>query len=203
MMHPCLRFPAAVLLAVCGAAAQAQDDPGVESPTIAVPEGFAIGLIDINRIFRLSTALAGVREVIGDREQRYREEITAAEERLRGRQDELLQKRSILSPQEYAVEEAGFRSEVEELQKRVSDRNRELQEIMAQSQQEVQEETVRIVAEIALERNFALVFDASQLVIAAEQINISEEVVERLNARLPELEVPAAGSTREVESGDG
>ena len=203
MMHPCLRALAAAVLFAHAVAAHAQEDEASPPPTIAVPEDFAIGLIDINRIFRLSTALNGVREEVNAREQLYREEITAAEERLRQQQEELSQKRGVLSPQEYAVEEASFRSEVEGLQKRVNERSQELQEIMAQSQQQVQEETVRIVAEIALERNFALVFDASQLVIAAEQINISDEVVERLNERVPHLEVPEAGSTQEVEGEDG
>ena len=202
-MHHGLRLLTAAALVACAATAHAQDENGAEPPTIAVPDNFAIGLIDINRIFRLSTALNGVREEVGAREQRYREEITAAEERLRQQQEELSQKRGVLSPQEYAIEEASFRGEVENLQKRVNERNQELQEIMAQSQQQVQEETVRIVAEIALERNFALVFDASQLVIAAEQINISDEVVERLNERFPSLEIPEAGSMEEAGGEDG
>ncbi len=197
-----LRLLAALVITGFAAQALAQEEAGEQLPTIAVPDDFAIGLIDINRIFRLSTALGGVRDEVAAREQRYREEITAEEERLRNQQDELSQKRSVLSPQEFAIEEASFRSEVESLQKRVNERNQELQEIMAQSQQQVQEEAVRIIAEIALERNFALVFDASQLVIAAEQINISDEVVERLNERFPALEVPEAGSAQEAD-GEG
>lgn len=194
-----LRLFAALALISFAASAYAQEDAAERPPTIAVPDDFAIGLIDINRIFRLSTALGGVRDEVAAREQRYREEITAEEERLRKQQEELSQKRSVLSPQEFAIEEASFRSDVEGLQKRVNERNQELQELMAQSQQQVQEEAVRIIAEIALERNFALVFDASQLVIAAEQINISDEVVERLNQRFPSLEIPEAGSAQEAE----
>ncbi len=201
-MNHLLRFFAACMLAGFAAIAQAQEDEAASPPTIAVPDDFAIGLIDINRIFRLSTALNGVRDEVSAREQRYRDEITAAEEQLRARQEDLTQKRGVLSPQEYAIEEASFRQEVEDLQKRVNERNQELQEIMAASQQRVQEEAVRIIAEIALERNFALVFDASQLVIAAEQINISDEVVERLNERFPTLEISDGGADA-TEDDDG
>lgn len=191
----------ALALAFAPPPAAAQDGPpeGADGAPLVInlPEEFAIGLIDMQRILQESVAADGVRGEIENREGRYREEIEAEEKILRETQENLAQQRGILSPQEFAVREAEFRARVEVLQKRINEHNTELQDLMGASIRMIQEQVVRIVADIALERNFALVFDTTVVVIAAEQINVSEAVIERLNAALPVIDIDA------IEAGDG
>lgn len=198
---PSLALVLALALPALPAAAQEDPPEGADGAPLVInlPDGFAIGLIDMQRILQESEAAGGVREEIEDREERYRGEIEEEEETLRETQEELAQQRGVLSPQEFAVKEAEFRVEVEALQKRINERNAELQEIMAASIRMIQEQVVRIVADIALERNYALVFDTTVVVIAAEQINISGDVIERLNDTLPEIDINAI----ETGAGDG
>lgn len=177
--------------------AAAQDEPDGAPLVINLPEGFAIGLIDMQRILQESEAAGGVREEIEDREEDYRDDIEKEERRLRETQEDLAQQRGVLSPQEFAVREAEFRVKVEELQKSINERNSELQDLMGASIRMIQEQVVRIVADIALEQNYALVFDTTVVVIAAEQINFSDEVIERLNDALPEIDLEEITAARE------
>lgn len=177
--------------------AAAQDESDGAPLVINLPEGFAIGLIDMQRILQESEAAGGVREEIEDREEDYRDDIEKEERRLRETQEDLAQQRGVLSPQEFAVREAEFRVKVEELQKSINERNSELQDLMGASIRMIQEQVVRIVADIALEQNYALVFDTTVVVIAAEQINFSDEVIERLNDALPEIDLEEITAARE------
>lgn len=177
--------------------AAAQEEPNGAPLVINLPEGFAIGLIDMQRILQESEAAGGVREEIEDREEDYRDDIEKEERRLRETQEDLAQQRGVLSPQEFAVREAEFRVKVEELQKSINERNSELQDLMGASIRMIQEQVVRIVADIALEQNYALVFDTTVVVIAAEQINFSDEVIERLNDALPEIDLEEITAARE------
>ncbi len=202
-----LRFALLALGLVFSGTALAQEDtPGSADGAplvINLPDDFGIGLIDVQKILQESVAAAAVREEVGTREEGYRTEIEREEGDLRANQDELAQQRGVLSPQEFAVEEAEFRAKVETLQKRVNERNIELQELLASNLRTIQEQIVRIVADLALERNLGLVFDTAVVVIAAEQINISEEVIKRLNEVMPSVDLPKPRSTAVDEESGG
>ena len=53
----------------------------------------------------------------------------------------------------------------------------------------IQTKAIQIVTNIARERSLAAVLDTSTVVIAADSINISNQVLEILNKELPSLDI--------------
>ena len=102
-------------------------------------------------------------------------------------QEELGSQRSILPPDEFAELEGNFRKRVENLQKMVAERNQLLEDILSKSVQIIQNEAIKIITDIGKEKNLALTLDTSSVVIAANSINISKNVITLLNINLPTL----------------
>ena len=65
--------------------------------------------------------------------------------------------------------------------------NQLLEDILSKSVQIIQNEAIKIITEIGKQKNLALTLDTSSVVIAANSINISKNVITLLNINLPTL----------------
>ena len=152
---------------------------------------FPIVVVDMQFIVSRSTAAIQVRQELDSLKKKYGEEVKLEEQELRNLQDELGVQRPILPPDEFAQLESDFRFRVEKLQSKVAEKNKELETLMGRSIQIIQNKTVEIITNIAIERSLAAVLDTSTVVIAAGEINISEEVLKILNENMPSIDLDA------------
>ena len=67
--------------------------------------------------------------------------------------------------------------------------NKLLENILSQSIQIIQSEAINIITMIGREKGLALALDTSSVVIAADTINISSSVIDRLNSNLAEVDM--------------
>jgi Skp family chaperone for outer membrane proteins len=134
-----------------------------------------------------SLAAVKVKEFIENKKVEFTTEIQKEEQQLKSMQEELGSQRSILPPDEFAELEGNFRKRVESLQKTVVEKNQLLEDILSKSVQIIQNEAIKIITEIGKEKNLALTLDTSSVVIAANSINISRNVITLLNINLPTL----------------
>lgn len=158
-----------------------------------LPETVA-AVIDYQRILREAEAARSIREQIEARRKAYQDEISAEEQRLKEADEEFAKQRSILSPEALAEKRRDFEKEVVDVQRLVQERRRELDRASAAALNEVKEVLIEIVTEIAEERGFNLVLPSSEVLFFARKIDLTEEVLTKLDQRLPEVEVPEVAS---------
>jgi len=169
--------------------AHAQDNEGVSEENAVIKQHFPITVIDMQYIVARSSAAVLVREELEDLKKKYSLEISNEEEELKALQEELSSQRSILPPDEFSKMESEFREKVERLQTSVAEKNKEIEVILNRSVNAIQTKAIQIVTNIARERALAAVLDTSTVVIAADSINISNQVLEILNKELPSLDI--------------
>ena len=169
--------------------AHAQDNEGVSEENAEIKQHFPITVIDMQYIVARSSAAVLVREELEDLKKKYSLEISNEEEELKALQEELSSQRSILPPDEFSKMESEFREKVERLQTSVAEKNKEIEVILNRSVNAIQTKAIQIVTNIARERALAAVLDTSTVVIAADSINISNQVLEILNKELPSLDI--------------
>ena len=167
----------------------AQDNEGVSEENAVIKQHFPITVIDMQYIVARSSAAVLVREELEDLKKKYSLEISNEEEELKALQEELSSQRSILPPDEFSKMESEFREKVERLQTSVAEKNKEIEVILNRSVNAIQTKAIQIVTNIARERSLAAVLDTSTVVIAADSINISNQVLEILNKELPSLDI--------------
>jgi Skp family chaperone for outer membrane proteins len=148
-------------------------------------------VIDYQRILRDAAAARSIRNQIEARRKAYQEEISKEEQRLHEIDKEFAKQRSVLSPEDFAEKRREFEQDVAEVQRKVQERRRELDRLSAAALNEVKQALIAIVTSIAEERGFNLVLPSSEVLFFARTLDLTEEVLAKLDARLPQVQLSA------------
>jgi outer membrane protein len=146
-------------------------------------------VIDYQRILRDAAAARSIREQIEDRRKTYQEEISKEEQRLHEADKEFAKQRSLLTPEAFAEKRRAFEEDLAEVQHLVQERRRELDRVAAIALNEVKDALIEIVTGMAEERGFNLVLPSSEVLFFARRIDLTEEVLVKLDAMLPKVVV--------------
>ncbi len=178
------------LAAVLGATAVA----GVAAAQDAQPARVAI--LEIHKVLRESLVAADIREQVTRQEKVYQGELAGEEQEVRAASEELARQRAILSSDAFAQKQKQLNSRIVALQRGVASRKRELDRVRIAAFKEVEKSLSAIIAEIAKERSLNLILSRvttrSVVLYADDALNITAEVVKRLDQRLPSVKVPLA-----------
>jgi outer membrane protein len=147
-------------------------------------------VIDYQRILKDAAAAKSIREQIETRRKAYQDEINKEEQRLREADQSFAKQRSLLTPEALAEKRRDFEKEVVDVQRMVQERRRALDRASAIALNEVKKALVDIVTGIAEERGFNVVLAASEVLFFASEIDITEEVLAKLDGQLPEVAMP-------------
>ena len=149
-----------------------------------------IAILEVQRVMRDSAAATDIKVQVDQRRRFYRNEFTKQEQEIREAEQELSRQATILAPEALAQKRREFEARVAEVQTGVQARKHELEQAYAYGRKEIQRALTLILAELAKERGFNLVLPQGQIVFAEISLNITDEVLRRLNARLPTVKVP-------------
>ncbi len=152
----------------------------------------SVAVFDVQRILRESVAAIDVRAKVARQRQFYQDEITKEERKLRAIDQELGRQRAVLTPEAFAKRRREFETRVAKVQQQVQSRKRELDQAFDFGLNQVREAMRNVIAEIAKERGVALVLSRERVMYANDALNISDDVLTRLNERLLTVEVPLA-----------
>lgn len=162
------------------------------APTLAqdrLPPAVA-AVIDYQRILRDAKAARAIRDQVEARRKLYQEQIAKEEQRLHELDKELARQRSVLTSEAFAEKRRDFEGQVAEVQRMVQERRRQLDQVAAASLNEVRSAMIDIIGELADVRGFNLVLPTSGVLLFSPKIDLTEEVLTRLDAKVPNIKVP-------------
>ncbi|MBS27539.1 MAG: hypothetical protein CL566_01240 [Alphaproteobacteria bacterium] len=178
------RLAAAIILGLgvsSFGAASAQEASKPPVPSIAI--------VDVERILRESLAVKSARGQIDDIAGGLQQQIAQEEEKMRSEEQQLQQQRAILTPAVYAERRQALQERAAALQQRARSLRQTLDRGMAQTMQRIQLVLFEEIGKLSEEMGVNLVLPRSQIVVAFDSFDISEQSLERLNARLSEVEM--------------
>ncbi len=150
---------------------------------------FGAAVIDMQKVLSKSTAWASLQKQVKVIEDNFKEQIKGEEENLKKEQENLRAQKSVLAKEQFTEKEEQFKAKVNKVQSKVQNARRELESTMARGMQIIQAEAVKHLKEIAAKEGYYAVFDASTTIIAADIINISDIVAEKINKSLPKINI--------------
>jgi outer membrane protein len=177
------RWAAAALLIGLGAWATPAAAASPLPPTVAA-------VIDYQRILRDARAARAVRDQVEARRRLYQEEIAKEEQRLHDVDKDLATQRTILAPDQFEARRRDFESDVAAVQRMAQERRRQLDQVAAAALDEVRSAMIEVVGELAQARGFNLVLPSSGLLLFSPEIDLTAEVLLRLDQKLPSIKVP-------------
>ncbi|HET6519898.1 MAG TPA: OmpH family outer membrane protein [Geminicoccaceae bacterium] len=170
---------AAPLLAAAPTPAPAEELP---APVVAV--------IDYQRVMRDAAAARSIREQLEARRRQFQEEISSQEQQLHQVDKDLAQQRSVLTPEIFAERRREFEAEVAEVQRLVQQRRRQLDRASGDALDRVKQALIEVVTGMAEDWGFNLVLPSSEVLFFGRRLDLTEEVLARLDQALPTIQVP-------------
>ena len=152
-------------------------------------EPVSLAVVDFRGVLSKSEAARNIRSVVDEKRQELRKYFLEVENSLRDEQKDLSKKRSIVTAEAFEKRARKLKEKAQSAQKLAQTSNQKLKKSFDQAMDKVQKELVRTVAEVAEESGVGVVLFRSAIVIAVKKLDISKEVLKRLNKKLPDVKV--------------
>ena len=182
-------FGAAIGCILCSTSfvlAQTAIEPTAKPPSMEVHR---IGLADLNSILRAADANAMVRKLLDVHRQKFQDEFRIVETELQQTERDLKSKRELLAVDEYDKQIKAFQTQVTRLQQDIKKKRQTIDNAYQKAQSEIRAEALSVITEIATEMQLGLVLNRDATLIFLPHLNISDEVLKRLNERTKDARI--------------
>ena len=150
----------------------------------------SVAVIDYAKILQNADAAKDVSLQIQQYQNKFSDEVRADELRLRAIEVKLKRERGRLSPKEFKIRQQDFRNQVLAAQKRGQDRKRQLDRALKHARGHIQKTIIPLVQAMTNEYGYSLVVDKSQVLFASRMLEITDEILVKLNQKLRTIKVP-------------
>lgn len=170
-------------------AAQPRQAAPAAAPRALPPKGTDIVVVDIGTIERNSS----VHRAFRTQEERQRATLQAEEikldNELRAADQDLAQQRTILSPEAFNQRRRDLEKRIADTTQGVQNRRKELGDAFGSAFNRIQAAVGDVVKEIAAENDYKVVLARQVVVVSQDGVDITDEVVSRLNKKMPSINV--------------
>lgn len=177
------------MIALLGMGLVAVQDARAEDAAPAAATARKFGVVNLEGIMHEAKAAKSVHDQIEALRKKYQDEIGKQEKDLKTKDQELADQRSVMTQEAFDEARRDFRTKVASAQHDVQVKRAQLDRAYAKALTKIQMTLAQIVEGIAKEKGFEVVFPSSQLLYADETLNVSEEVLKRLDKELSSVEV--------------
>ena len=142
-----------------------------------------IALVDIGAVLRAADANNRVRELLDGQRAKFQEEFRAIEVDLQQSERDLLAKRELMGKEEYDKLVNEFQARVSSVQKEIQYKRQSIDNAYQKALSDIRGLAIEVITKIAGEREIGLILKRDASVIFLPHLNISDEVLTRLNER--------------------
>ncbi|MCC7047721.1 MAG: OmpH family outer membrane protein, partial [Alphaproteobacteria bacterium] len=111
------------------------------------------------------------------------------ENELRNGEQDLNKQRTVLSPEAFADRRQKFEQRVAEFQRSVQARRKQLDDAYKNSMVQVNQVVVQVIQDVATARGASLMLPRSQIILSHPSMEVTDEVLEQVNRKLPTVKV--------------
>lgn len=153
----------------------------------AAKSNASIAVVDIQSLLKNSKAAQGIESQVATLRKSFQAEIEKEEKALRAAEKEIIDQKSKLKEDEFKAKAQEFQKKVGASQKKIQERKGKLDKALGTAVGKLRGEIVKIVAEIGEKQNLDLVLARTDVVIVSKEMDITAQVLERINADLPSV----------------
>jgi|APTNR8051073442_1049403.scaffolds.fasta_scaffold04456_5 Skp family chaperone for outer membrane proteins len=181
---------ALVLVAGMASLANAQAAP---SPKVQASPQVRVAVVDFVAIRRNAAAARSITEQVEAFVADYQTDIETEEAQLRQAQEELTKKHAIVGPEAYETERGRWEHAVADAQRRFLVRRQTMDGARAEAWERVNRALAQVIKDVAAEQGFDLILRRDQAVFVVPHLDITDEVLARLDQVLPVVDVSVPG----------
>ena len=163
--------------------------PAPPAPSVTAPMPLTVMVVDVQALLQNSKAAKMVRDQIEQKRSEYTKEISHQEETLRAERDAIQRQQASLSADALNQKGHEFQQKVNDLERNVQGKRQALEKSNGDALSKIQEEMLKIIADIAKQRKANLVLQRADLVLFDQSFDVTDEVLQKLDEQMPTLTV--------------
>jgi Skp family chaperone for outer membrane proteins len=148
-----------------------------------------VGVVDVQKILREASATRAIRPQLDKLKNSYQAQFKKEEDELRAADQDLERQRAILSPEAFNDKRVEFQKRANGLQRKVQQARQLLDESLGQAMGVVQDQLRAVLVQVRDEHKLQLILFRSAVIAMEPRFDITEEVLKRLNQKLPSVTV--------------
>lgn len=146
-----------------------------------------IAVVDFETLLEKSVAANAASEKLKAQGKDLQKDLIAKEKELRADAAALSKEKAKLKPEEFKAKAKEFEEELAKNRTELSKQKEALDRSMAVATSNLRKEVYKIVAEIADQEKYSLVLSSQNVVIAEKSMDITQKVLDKLNATVKEV----------------
>jgi Skp family chaperone for outer membrane proteins len=146
-------------------------------------------VIDAERVLKESLAMTDIQNKVVKKQDEYQKEVNKKQNALEDEKKKIENKKNIVSKDKFTKEEQAFAKKVEDFKNYVEKRQGVLQKSSLEAVSKVNDVLKKVVSDIAKEKSLQMVISNSQVLFYEDAVDISAEVITRLNKAIDKVEV--------------
>ena len=149
----------------------------------------SIGVIDINKILSDSNAAIAAAEQIEEIAIEIENEIKLSDEEIIKEQNSLIEAQSIMAPEAFESKRNEYEGRVQTYNNERQSKLMKIDELIAVSRNEILSSIKPILEEVSNEKGITIILEKTSIMLNAEKMDITNEVLKKLNKSLPNIKV--------------
>jgi len=163
-----------------------------EEKTAVVSDNAAslnIVVVDIQQLMGASKAAKSIQAQGKDLREKYQKQIAGLEEDLKKAEQKIIDAGKEKNQEKFMENRKNFQKQLVEGQKKIAEINADMDKAIGNALNELRDEIVDIVGEMATDNNYDLVISRADVVIVSKTIDITADVMDKLNKSLKSVKV--------------
>ncbi len=149
----------------------------------------SIGVIDLNKILSDADAAIAAAEQIEKIAIEIESEIKVSDEEMIKEQNLLIESQSIMAPEAFESKRNEYEGKVQKYNNERQAKLIKIDELIAVSRNDILNAVKPILEEISNEKGITIILEKASIMLNAEKMDITSEVLKKLNKSLPTIEV--------------
>jgi outer membrane protein len=143
-----------------------------------------IGIVNIQKIMNDSTAAKSVRDQLQNKQKSFQAELDAKEKELLKEDQDLVKQRANMDKAAFEAKVTAFREKAAKAQGDIRTKKAALDQVFSAALEQIQTAVIDITSEVAREKQLTLVISSAQVLYGDPSLDITDDVLSRLNKKL-------------------
>ena len=149
----------------------------------------SIGVIDINKILTDADAAIIAAKQIEKMAIEIENEIKLSDEEIIKEQNVLIESQSIMAPEAFESKRKEYENKVQKYNNERQSKLMKIDELIAFSRNEILNSMKPILEEISNEKGITIILEKASIMLNAEKMDLTNEVLKKLNKSLPNIKL--------------
>ena len=149
----------------------------------------SIAIVDLNLILLDSKSAKDATKQFEKIQKKTENDIIESDKNMLDERNKLIEQQSVVAPEAFELKVKDYEKKLQNYQTDKQDKLRKLDGILQKARNEILEEVKPILEQISRDIGVTIILEKNSVLLSADNMDITNEVIKKLNKKLPKIKV--------------